>query len=281
MASPLGLRAAEMQFLCLCPTYGRPSLVANSLALFLGQQLPASDTAHLLIFDDAGQITRQAGVRGSLSWSVISARSWLPLQRKYDVMVGYHNNLVGNPSVGFVVWDDDDVYLPWHLAAHGAALSAAVWSHPSRAWSTYGIDSLRDPPRAKVLHGRSYHGALAIRGDFLERLSQTRPAGHWRNYWPGTDRSDYDKQQLADCHKLAGVAGDPCEAFPPSYVYRWQDTGRDHCSARIVDGKYRPPRIQEPGMVTALLPILDLSSRALLNWSNTLKGTNDEEEIPF
>ena len=36
-----------MHLVCLTPTYGRPSLVRNALALFLRQQLRDGDTAHI------------------------------------------------------------------------------------------------------------------------------------------------------------------------------------------------------------------------------------------
>jgi hypothetical protein len=244
-----------MHVICLCPTYGRPSLVANSLALFLGQRLRDGDSAHLLILDDAGQIRTQRGGLDRLTWQVECRREWIPLTRKYAPMLELSGDWrQATSDVAHVVWDDDDVYLPWHLAAHAAALESRPWSHPSRAWSTYGIDPTVEPPAERQLSGRHYHGALAVRGDLMAELGG----------WPKTDRSDYDKQMLACCRDVAGPPGDPCQFGPPSYVYRWQDTGRDHCSGRSQAGRYQPPRIQEPGVVDTLAPRYDRSTVALL-----------------
>ena len=70
-----------MHFICLTPTYGRPSLVANALMLFLDQDLPAGDTAHMAILDDARQIRPQSDRQGPLSWEIFNALAWIPLPR--------------------------------------------------------------------------------------------------------------------------------------------------------------------------------------------------------
>lgn len=232
-----------MRLCCLTPTYGRPSLVRNALALFLAQKLPLGDTAHLLIFADDDLIPAQRGGVSPLTWEVMASDTWIPLTAKYAPMLAHATD-----ADAYVVWDDDDVYLRWHLSCHAGALRARPWSHPSQAYSTYGGLHLRP------LSNRHYHGALAIRADLLSELEG----------WPETDRSDYDKQQLARCWANAGPPGDPCTHGPPSYVYRWQDTGRDHCSARIRQGRYQPPRIQEPGRIGDLTPRYDDSTLSLL-----------------
>jgi hypothetical protein len=242
-----------MHLTCLTPTYGRPSLVRNALALFLAQQLRPGDTAHLLIWADDGLIPSQAGFRGPLSWEVVGTHDWIPLTRKYAPMLA-HARQHSTPTDAWVVWDDDDVYLPWHLQAHAETLSRRSWSHPSQAWSTYQIDPLTQSPTPKRLGGRHYHGALAVRDNLMLELSG----------WPQTDRSDYDKQMLRACWRTAGPPGDPCLFGGPSYVYRWSDTGRDHCSARIKQGQYQPPRIQEPRL-PVLTPQMDAATMALVS----------------
>jgi hypothetical protein len=235
-----------MHLTCLCPTYGRPSIVRNALALFLAQQLRPGDTAHLLIWADDGLIPSQAGTHGPLSWEVVGTHDWIPLTRKYAPMLAYARQH-STPTDAWIVWDDDDVYAPWHLQAHADALELSRWSHPTWAWSTYG------GLHSRHLNARHYHGSLAIRDDLMGELGG----------WPITDRSDYDKQQLARCWEHAGTPGDPCGHARPSYVYRWQDTQRDHCSARIKDRRYQPPRIQEP-FLRVLTPCYDASTPAIL-----------------
>lgn len=239
-----------MQAVCLCPTFGRPSLVRNALALFLAQDLAPGQSAHLLIYADDGLIPTQSGGKPPLTWDVWGTNDWVPLTAKYAPMLAHAAPLCPD---AWIVWDDDDVYLPRHVQQHLAALQAAPWSHPSRAYSTYGIDPQIQHPVDRTLSGRHYHGALAVRADLMTSLGG----------WPNTDRSNYDKQMLAACRNAAGPPADPCQYGHPTYVYRWSDTSRDHCSARIQQGRYRRPRIQEPP-IDRLTPAYDLPTASLL-----------------
>jgi hypothetical protein len=77
----------------------------------------------LLILDDAGQITPQDGD----GWSLRSTSVRMPtLVAKYVFLEAVD----GGWADAFVIWDDDDIYLPWHLAAHAKMLQHAQWSHP-------------------------------------------------------------------------------------------------------------------------------------------------------
>jgi hypothetical protein len=263
-----------MHFVCLCPTYGRPSLVANAVRLFLDQRLPNEDSAHLVIFDDANQIAEQAHgdpARDRWSWRVISQPDWIPLPRKYNALLHrLHGSL---PSISrqwcYVVWDDDDVYLHWHLRGISAAFRSrpdAGWAHPSTVWSTY--DERRPPlipiveaPRKESAQGR-FHGGLAIRGSLLHELGG----------WPQTDLATYDQQMLARLSVYSCV--DPTSykligAVTPSYVYRWQDTARWHASGSIdAAGQYARPPLQEPGRVDTLVPRYDEGTLHVLRWLN-------------
>ena len=240
-----------MHLVCLTPTYGRPSLVRNALALFLRQQLRPGDTAHLFVYADDGLIPSQVGGEPPLTWEVWGTNDWVPLTEKYAPMLlrAAHTG----PVDAWVVWDDDDVYLPWHLASNASALERWPWAHPSQAWSTYQTNPLTEAPQPRQLGGRHYHGALAVRADLMQTLGG----------WPKTDRSDYDKQMLAACRNAEGPPGDPCDHGPPSYVYRWRDTGRNHCSAHIRDHRYQRPPRQEPPILE-LTPQLDAPTAALL-----------------
>jgi hypothetical protein len=236
----------------LAPSFGTTTLPRNLLALYLAQQLRPGDSAHLILYCDDGLIETQQGGEPPLTWEVVGTREWVPLTSKYNVMLTFPR-ATGD---AYVVCDVDDVYCPRHLASHAAALDTHQWSHPSRAWSTYGVDVRHEAPRPKVLAGRHYHGALAIRADLLRILRG----------WPQTDRSDYDKQQLARCRQVAGPPGDPCSHGPPAYTYRWKDSGFSHISAGIRDGRYPRPRIHETPLAGPLTPAMDASTEAILRW---------------
>lgn len=243
-----------MHLVCLCPTYGRPSLAANALALFVEQDLRQIDTADMVILDDAGQIDEHHGSDGNhrKRWVIFSRDAWQPLPTKYPAMVSLHAAWSDREPDAYVIWDDDDVYLPWHLAAHADTLeTGADWSHPRTVLSTYGIDPLREPPRPEHAAGR-FHGAAAVTPRLLSA------AGAWCT----EDRADYDQVHLRRWSE-AGRRGDPCDTWPPSYVYRWADTARHHVSGSITGNRYHRPPIQEPARVDILVPAVDLSTRAI------------------
>jgi len=252
-----------VHFVCLCPTYGRPAMPANALQLFIDQDLRLGDTAILEIFDDAGQIANQAGqLPHNRAYRVISQADWIPLPRKYNALLELLGGIDDRPETVYVVWDDDDVYLPGHLVAIAESLEAnpaARWAHPSIVYSTYDertppLIPHHEAPRIEKAAGR-FHGALAICGDLLAELGG----------WPDTDLATYDQQQL---HRLQRYpcANTAAGRFPP-YCYRWQDTHKWHCSGSIdAEGRYRQPPIQDPGHVYELVPRYDASTQQILDW---------------
>jgi hypothetical protein len=245
-----------MHFICLTPTYGRPSMVRNTLGLFNLQALAPGDSAHLVFFEDAGQLTYQLGEAGhGKTYEVRTADHWIPLPEKYNRLLDDLGGIDRDPRITYVVWDDDDVYLPDHLWRIGELLRrqpGAYWAHPSRVYSTYGIDPYHQAPRIECAKGR-FHGTLAVRGELLYRLGG----------WPETDLATFDQQMLAACG--AWICADTCpEHAVPTYVYRWGDTQRWHASGSIDNGKYRRPEIQEPPAHGEIVPALDLSTFAIL-----------------
>jgi hypothetical protein len=244
-----------MHLSCLCPTYGRPSLVSNAAALFLMQRLRPQDTAALLVLDDASQIKPQTltSEHHRKTVRVFNHDGWIRLQLKYPILA----DQAGRSCV-YVIWDDDDLYLPWHLQAIAEALEGVQCglAHPTRIWSTYSTRP-EEVPLAQRLHqdwatGR-FHGAAAVTEGLLAA------AGGWCT----DDRADYDQEHLHRWGRC-GRHVDTCAKWPPSYVYRWADTARWHVSGRIEDNRYAQPPIQEPGSVDWLHPALDESSRVIL-----------------
>lgn len=250
-----------MHLVCLCPTYGRPSLAGNALALFLAQALRGDDTADFVLFDDANQIDEQFELcaDGRKRWVVFASDVWQPLPTKYPEMVRRHAAWSTGPAVdAYVIWDDDDVYLPHHLWGTSMALQTPglAWSHPSVVLSTYS-DRVPLPPVADRLHpepsaGR-FHGAAAV-----TPLCLAASGG-----WCTDDRADYDQIHLGRWSTVSRPA-DPSSLSQPSYVYRWADTHRNHCSGSIVRNQYQRPPIQEPGRVPVLSPAFDASTKQIL-----------------
>jgi len=138
------------------PTYGRPTLVQNAIACFQAQDYPA-DRRRLLILDDAGQIASQHGE----GWSVWSTSARMEtLAAKYVEL----DLLDAGWADAFVIWDDDDIYLPWHLAAYAAALQNSRWAHPAKVWDLYTGRLELGPAKGR------FWASAAVRTDFLRSL---------------------------------------------------------------------------------------------------------------
>lgn len=248
-----------MHLSCLCPTYGRPSLVATAAKLFLNQRLRPVDTADLIVLDDADQIAPQAITSrdGTRTVYVSNLPRWTRLQLKYPAMQEIADELhYPRPDV-YVIWDDDDLYLPHHLFAIAQSLhgSHCRWAHPSAVCSTYTDQP--DLPLEQRIHverstGR-FHGAAAVSPFVLDRSGG----------WCTDDAADYDQTHLARWH-AHGPRSDYTRFAPISYVYRWGDTQRHHVSGAIQENRYRQPPIQESGQVDQLIPRLDPAAETIL-----------------
>jgi hypothetical protein len=247
-----------MKIAALMPTYGRPRLVANALACFLAQDCPRDD-CRLLVLDDANQIAPQLGDNWEV-WSTVKKFPILPA--KYCFLVDRANEWGAN---AYSVWDDDDIYLPWHLSSHVRALSLAGWSHPEKVWSLY-TGSLALESAA----GR-FHGALAVRRDFADHVG----------YWGNSTRCDFDQQILGRLSHLS-LPGHPDCDHPPSYVYRWGSTHADHCSGRCRGPNdatwYTQTPITEAGQVKRLVPQIDAETTAIYRLFGGQKTHDDTRD---
>ena len=183
---------------CLCPTYRRPELLANSLACYLAQDYP-SNLRELIILDDAGEFRSQDGE----GWELISVkRRFRSLPEKYNALAGMARGDV------LVVWEDDDVYLPWHISAHVTGLSETFrYSKPERVLCH--------------IHGRLQEYSAA--GRFHASIAFTRSALRDIHGWPMTLRSDFDQLFMGQLATL-GPAADPLASAPCSYIFRGEST---------------------------------------------------------
>jgi len=209
--------SSPMMISCHCPTFNRPDQLAEVIECFRRQDYPA-DRRELVILDDAGQYGDQAGD----GWRIISVdRRFRTLGEKRNAVVGLCRGDV------LAVWDDDDIYLPWHLSQIAAAVSAgARWVRPETIYTlTGGQQRLRTKPTGGI-----FHGAWAF----------TREAFEAADGYPMI-QSGQD-QGLLKRMKAAGI-----ETFStterPSYIYRWgSHGGPPHLSAMGKEGYERRGR---------------------------------------
>ena len=196
----------------ICPTFRHPTLLASSLALWLSQDYPA-ERRELIILDDGQTFDVQDGPNWML-WSETHRRRSLP--DKYNALLSY-----ARPHADiFLVWEDDDTYLPGYVRWHVDAMqrTGAEFSKPSRVLSDY-TGEIAEESRT---NGR-FHSSMAFTADLIRRIGG----------WPDTKRADFDQQLISRLKAEARGICDPAEGDGPlQYVYGWR-TGAAHCQSTM------------------------------------------------
>jgi hypothetical protein len=188
-----------MKLAALCCTFRRPHTLGQLVESFLRQDYPA-ELRELVILDDAGQYENQSGD----GWRLVSIPSrFRSLGEKRNACAA-----LASPDVdGFLVADDDDIYLPHWFSAQAEALKQADWSRPGLVLLEDG-EALREADSEGL-----YHGGWAFRKEAFYRV---------RGYEPHNNGED---QELAGRLHEAGVTvQDPCEHHDPFYIYRYDNS---------------------------------------------------------
>ncbi len=203
-----------MRLLCLCPTYGRPKLLANSIALFQAQEYPKED-CKLLILDDANQYEPQKGANWEL---IVALKRFGSMPQKYKMMFFLEDifdvDLCEWDAI--VMWDDDDIYFPNHLNAHAQQLRTFPWSQPKRVYCSY------DPITIENVNGNMW-ASLAVRTDYLRKI----PKDRWDSWFLET-RAAFDFSFLAMLESDGGRSDEL------SFMFRWSSTRVPHLQGFIL-----------------------------------------------
>ncbi len=196
-----------MKIAALCSTYKRPELLANTIACFLAQETEME--SRLFILDDAGQFRNQKADRFE-----IESTPW-----RYGKLSDKHNHLAATAIAWgadiLSVWDDDDVFLPWHLANAGLAISSGVsFVRTPQVHSNTGLPK----DGSTLLKGATgmYHSSWSF------SVTAFKAVGGY----PNTERLDFDQQLNRKLCEIDPITpNSPTERIlaqlRPSYVYRW------------------------------------------------------------
>ena len=201
-----------MKIAAICSTYKRPTLLAEAIECFLRQDYP-SHLRELVVLDDAGQYCSHTGP----GYRVVSVPSrFRSLGEKRNATAA----LASPDADAYCVWDDDDIYLPWHISAAAAALRDADYCIPSVIYNG---------GPAGVRAYRNHAGHLAA-GAF-RRAAFDAVSGY------PFIQSGEDQALLARFRQQRLVLADPIAHEPrPSFIYRWHTAHRNHVSALGPDG---------------------------------------------
>jgi len=195
-----------MKLTAVCVTYDRPHLLGELIQCFLYQDYPKA-LRELIILDDAGQYGNQEGD----GWRIISIpRRFNSLGEKRNACIA----LASPDAEGFLVADDDDIYLPHWFSACARALKEGDFCRPSLVLS-FKDNKLKAMPSQNV-----YHPSWAFRKDAFYKI------GGYKNLNSGEDQ-EFGGRLIAAKFKEV----DPCKYYPPYLVYRWDGTNSYHMSA--------------------------------------------------
>lgn len=198
-----------MKIAAICPTYKRPELLGNSIACFLAQETQPHVQTRLFILDDAAQFRCQKTEK----WEIESTGA------RFQNLPDKYNHLAAKAIYWgadvLTIWEDDDVFLPWHLANAVFAVAHGVkFVRTRHVYSNYAL-----PKNGST----QLEGAA---GRFHSSWSFTTKAFSEVGGWPRTSRLDFDQQlngKLCDLDPLieGGRTADVLGCLRPSYVYRW------------------------------------------------------------
>lgn len=223
-----------MKIACVCPTYKRPRELAEAIESFLRQDYPA-ELRSLIVLDDVGQYSPDAcdglpGVR-----LVTTSTRYVTLGGKRNASV----ELAGDADA-ICVWDDDDIYLPWHVSACARAIAGVDYAIPTK------VLSFRRGGKMIVRSNASlFHGAWIFTRAAFERV------GGYPLMQSGQDQALLARFKAAHMHRGDHLLHDA----RPSYIYRWGTTPSGwHISALSKTNGYERLAARQAEHVAKIVP---------------------------
>jgi hypothetical protein len=239
---------SRMKISCLMGTYGRHELLKESLTCFLQQT--ALEHATLLIFNQHPIPLSFEHPRVRIVNEQLSGVSLRQIKRR---MVELRD-----PEAEFVHWwDDDDLFMPWHLEDCLAHINGHVCWRPQKSWQWFGDNRY-------VLRYNWFESTWLFRANVFE----TSPIDTHPTYLDDPVMAQMLEAGLVKMEDMGDFA---------SYIHRWA-TGATHLStythkglADAVDSVNRVRGDAEGATTTGELHPVDLIPR----WLHFLGGVRN------
>ncbi|HTV30637.1 MAG TPA: hypothetical protein VMF32_23030 [Xanthobacteraceae bacterium] len=226
-----------MKIDCLMGTYGRYSQVCDGLACFLQQT--ALEDATMLIYNQHPVPLTFDHPRVRV---INETRPTRPLryirQRMFDL---------ADPAADLIhLWDDDDLYLPWHLQDCLEHIGdAAAWK-PARSWYSHSTSEFN------LIH-EIFEGSWIFRANHVARASlDTHPTAIDHPIYAQTieaglvavtdlgGRASYIYRWHLEWTHYAAFGGSHLQALQQQNMARLQERNRDvHADGRLVPSDLR------------------------------------------
>ncbi len=219
---------------CLCPTYGRFARLRESLACFLAQDYLGEK--RLLILNDA-----RAGIwiEPDLSHEGVTVINESPPSANLGEKRQYLLERATTPLVAH--WDDDDLYLPWHLSRSVAALLTHPVARCVKSRGAWYLIGQREALQNRGVHHNVFEGTMAFYREDALALGGYPPkhSGQAKHLMDMFERAgvlykipDVDEEGSPQfCQTVSTQSGQASsEHCDVSYAYRWYD-GVGHISS--------------------------------------------------
>lgn len=194
------MKQSQRMICAICPSCNRPELLGRAIRAFEKQTYK---NKFLIIVDDIGQYDNQSGNQ----WQLVSfPRRCLSLGEKNNLCA----SLAPREVWAYAKWDDDDIYMPWHLEALADAMnSGGRFVQPRRVCDFWHGKWTQ----VETFHKRNknhfcYHGAWGYTRELYAEL------GGYRNRYAGDD-GEFQNRTL----DLGILSVDTDSQFLPSYFY--------------------------------------------------------------
>jgi len=187
----------------------------------------------LIVLDDSGELAPARGDR----WRIYS------VDRPYPTLGAKRNacaRLAPGDTDVLVIWDEDDLYLPWALEATVAAMNGAEWSRPS----VVGV--LTDSGKIRPIRSHS-----EFRND---KAYQCSWGINYKAFWEVGGYDEHLNQGEDAALALKLLSRDTPEAdpillgYPPWYVSKPHKNASDESTAKSGDEYGRRVESVEPAL---------------------------------
>ena len=202
---------------CLCLTYGRPELLAEAIESFLRQTWDGPK--ELIILNDHPEQTICCDSPNVRVFNIPSRLRTLGEKRNLSVALAQYDNLL--------VWDDDDIYLPWRIEETMKTLPSKHFFKCPYAW-VMNKGKIEPEPQYNLFHG----GSAFTRWLFIK-------AGGYSIMNGGEDADIEGKFQHVTAKKGEFWPHTDLPRERLYYIYRW-DHGNYHTTGHITLDDIKP-----------------------------------------
>jgi glycosyltransferase involved in cell wall biosynthesis len=206
---------------CLCLTYGRPALLEEAVESFLRQE--GEVPRELIVVNDHPAQEIVCDAPGVHVFNLPRRLKTLGEKRNLSVALSRYKNLL--------IWDDDDIYLPWRVEAATNLLTENDGFRCPYAWV------MNNDHLAPEIEHNFFHGCMGVNRALYEA------AGGYP-FMNGGEDAAFEKRLKNARLKYSDTVQLPADQL--FYIYRWKH-GHYHTTA-VPDLEMIQPVIQ-PGRI--------------------------------